>query len=275
MSLDFGTRAQTRYVSWGTMGDDEMTAGTIFAWIYPTDAGTGVFDNTVLSRWTPAPGDYCGLAVGDQNVSFQRVRATLYTVVTSSSNNVVNNAWQFVAAVWNTGGVNGDQKAYWGNLTTIVTEVATYTSQAVGSGALTGMATNVYTGGNPDSTFEVDFAGRIAIVGRCTSQLTLGQLQTVQWRLLPALSFSATLFSILGYAGTGTQPDWSGSGNNGTVTSATVGDHVPIGLPFGFDLGWMGAFTSLTVDQYFSAMRYPPQIYPRFTRMIPSGNVPR
>ena len=39
----------------------------------------------------------------------------------------------------------------------------------------------------------------------------------------------------VGYNGTGTQADWSGHGNSGTVTGATVSAHVPLGPQFGFD----------------------------------------
>ena len=41
----------------------------------------------------------------------------------------------------------------------------------------------------------------------------------------------------------GTQPDWSGNGNSGAVTGATVADHVPLGPPFGFDPEWQGITT--------------------------------
>lgn len=53
--------------------------------------------------------------------------------------------------------------------------------------------------------------------------------------------------NIIGYwpLGMGSpEPDWSGQGNNLTVTGATIADHVPIAPPFGFDLGWQGAFAA-------------------------------
>jgi hypothetical protein len=43
-------------------------------------------------------------------------------------------------------------------------------------------------------------------------------------------------FWHLGANGVGTQPDWSGNANAGTVTGATVSDHVPLGPWFGYDL---------------------------------------
>ena len=56
--------------------------------------------------------------------------------------------------------------------------------------------------------------------------------------------------SLVGYwrVGVGSpDPDWSGQANNMTVAGTTVADHVRLGLPFGFDLGWQGAFTAAAV----------------------------
>lgn len=35
--------------------------------------------------------------------------------------------------------------------------------------------------------------------------------------------------------GSSPEPDWSGNGNNGTVTAAVAADHIPVGPIFGFD----------------------------------------
>ena len=75
------------------------------------------------------------------------------------------------------------------------------------------------------------------------TDLALAEIQRQQFRPHPLAS--TLVFCMLGYAGTGTQPDWSGNGNNGTVTGATVADHVPLGA-FGFQ-GWPGAFTAAAV----------------------------
>ena len=40
---------------------------------------------------------------------------------------------------------------------------------------------------------------------------------------------------MLGYNGTGTQPDWSGNANSCTVSGATLSNHAPIGAPFAFN----------------------------------------
>src|SRR3990172_4138139 len=51
----------------------------------------------------------------------------------------------------------------------------------------------------------------------------------------------------IGVRGSSPDPDWSGQANNMTVAGTTVADHVRLGLPFGFDLGWQGAFTAAAV----------------------------
>jgi len=55
------------------------------------------------------------------------------------------------------------------------------------------------------------------------------------------------LVAYLELFGYGTQePDWSGSGNHATtITGTMVIDHPPLRPPFGFDRGWMGAFTAI------------------------------
>jgi hypothetical protein len=57
----------------------------------------------------------------------------------------------------------------------------------------------------------------------------------LQFAPLPVWNMTETkALYELGYSGSGNQPDYSGTGNTLTVTSATVGTHVPLGSPFGF-----------------------------------------
>jgi len=46
--------------------------------------------------------------------------------------------------------------------------------------------------------------------------------------------------------GASPEPDFSGNALNGTVTGTSVADHAPVAPPFGFDMGWMGAFAAAT-----------------------------
>ncbi len=47
------------------------------------------------------------------------------------------------------------------------------------------------------------------------------------------------------YGADSPEPDWSGQGNGMTLTNSPAqADHAPVASPFGFDLGWQGAFTA-------------------------------
>ena len=79
--------------------------------------------------------------------------------------------------------------------------------------------------------------------------MPLAQMQALQFNLHPTTN--TLLLSHYGYNGTGTQPDWSGNGHNGTVTGATVADHVPMppAFPYGDD-----DVTELIAAQAFTRM---------------------
>jgi hypothetical protein len=74
-----------------------------------------------------------------------------------------------------------------------------------------------------------DFDGEVALFGMVDQAWTLAQVIAQQWTLSP-ISPPYKVFWNLGFAGSAsqTQPDWSGNGNNGTVTNATVAPHVPL-----------------------------------------------
>lgn len=134
------------------------------------------------------------------------------------------------------GGAGEVVNIYLGDLSTVPTE-CTYGTATDGSGTVTDdSAANLWVGNNPGGTLA--WQGRIAGVHFCDRVLTLGEIQR-QWMRFDA-NANSRIISHLGFNGTGTQPDWSGSGNPGTVTGATVANHVPSGAPFGFNLGWQG-----------------------------------
>jgi hypothetical protein len=145
------------------------------------------------------------------------------------------NAWLFIAVAYNT---SVAPQIYTGTLTTSAAEVS-YNSQDAGSGA-TGdnNANNQFVGafgagttGNPNAD--------IAWVGIWNRKLSSGEIAAQQFR--PRVTSGSVLFTHYGYNGLSTQPDWSGNGNNGTVTGTPPGaaDHVPLGPFFGADVGYV------------------------------------
>jgi len=85
----------------------------------------------------------------------------------------------------------------------------------------------------------VGWDGNIAIVAVVDRVLTLGEIQS--WQFRPRVVSGTKLFCHLGYDGVGDQADWSGTVGTGTNTGATQADHVPLGPTFGLDLNSPGS----------------------------------
>lgn len=231
MALDFGTLGQAREVDHGTLSSENFSAGTFIFWAFVTDQST--FDITFFSK----SAEFRFATDDANNWALRRNRATANINVISNSY-ITTNAWNFVAGVFDSAGADGDQRLYIGDDTTTVVEVSSYATQVVGSGALNDITgSNFLVGDGP--SFLGPFGGRIAVVGMWNTVLTLGQIRSLQW--FPRNLFSPLLLCQYGFNGTGTQADLSGNGNAGTVTGATVIDHVPLGPPFGFDVGLLVA----------------------------------
>ncbi len=144
--------------------------------------------------------------------------------------------WVFVAFVYD-GGATPRMHIYHGSLTALAAE-ASYAAEADGAGARTSDSADLHIGTN--RTAEGGWEGDIAIFQIEGRAMTLAECQN--WQFRPRVLADTRLFLHLGFNGTGTQPDWSGNGNSGAGTAVSVVDHVPLGPPFGFDLGWQGNF---------------------------------
>lgn len=172
------------------------------------------------------------------NVALHITRDTSNCDYRTNDTPLTVDAWNFVAGIYDSGAGAGEiVNIYVGDLTTEAVE-STYGVANDGSGTNTTDAADSLGIGNRLPTANLPWNGQIAIVAYCNVALSLAQCRDWQWR--PRKIASAVLYSHYGFNGTGTQPDWSGNGNSGTVTSATVADHVPLGPAFGFDLGWQG-----------------------------------
>jgi hypothetical protein len=138
----------------------------------------------------------------------------------------VQNTWNYVGFTFDiAGSANEVIQIYKGNLTTVAAEIS-YAYRTDGSGTLNSDAAANFSIGNA-SGYGAAWPGTIAWFAHWNRVLTLAEV--VEQQFNPHVTSGCVLFMHLGYNGTGTQPDWSGNGNNGTVTSATVSDHVPLG----------------------------------------------
>ena len=149
----------------------------------------------------------------------------------SSNSTLVSGSWQCVAVTFDN--TNGP-KLYAGSLSAPIAE----TGYAVGPTAPSGTrvsdaAQNFYIGNDEGAgaSFTKAWPGSIASFALWNRVLSLGELLDQQFS--PRVTSGCVLFAHLGFNGTGVQPDWSGKGNNGTVTGATQSAHAPLARPFG------------------------------------------
>jgi hypothetical protein len=172
-------------------------------------------------------------------------QSTTHTEYQTDNANCAANKWWFIAADYDVGGASRHH-IYRGDLTTAATE-CTYSVNQDGSGTRASDASWPFVIGNRRQTgvWAVAYRGDIAWVGLWNRVLTLKEIIEQQFR--PHKTSGCVLFTHLGFNGTGTQYDLSGNGNNGTVTGASVADHVPLTLPFGYDLGTIN-FSTATAD---------------------------
>ena len=218
---------------------DNVNTFTYLMWLYRT--GTNTTDVATLVTKGSFPDSRHELSVSDIDGTSMLVvvdRATTDAAATASTA-IDLNAWNFIGATFSA--TNGP-KIFKGSLTSLLAEVAYSSGPTTGAGAVgDDSATNLEVGGRSGSTTG-SMPARIAWVGIWNVEMTLAQMQTQQFR--PHVTSGCVLFSHLGFNGTGTQPDWSGNGNSGTVIDATLGDHIPLMAPWGLITEWLGAFAA-------------------------------
>ena len=137
------------------------------------------------------------------------------------------NVWAFVGGEWDEPA--GLSNCYAGSLSSIVTlqngALTNTGSVMTNDAALSCVIGNAVNGGTLSANSNIAYC---QIWNR-----VIGIEEFRRQQFHPHKSLGSVGFYLLGYAGTGTQPDWSGNGNNGTVTGATVAAHVPLGPIFG------------------------------------------
>jgi hypothetical protein len=227
MSLLFGAATSDRCEINNTSANlDDLTAVTILMWVYPTAATSNRFwfrkDNNPAatnrkSARFPAGGNL-------NRVEFVVTRATTNASATSATNSVSTNLWQFFAFTYDE---TDGPRIFRGTLTSRVVELGYSAGPTVGAGATTTDGSTLWIGNQQAASPSLAFTGRIAAFSYIAKRMTLLELATQQFCFMSAFGDSRVLMQ-LGYNGTGTQPDWSGNFNSGTVTGATVAPHVPV-----------------------------------------------
>lgn len=226
MSIDFSGATTGRIDCGAGSSVNSLSPLTVAAWVYPTSLATG---RRIFAKSGGGVAVNLGMDVGTSSrlALFVDYTGTDLTVISASSL-LSTNSWQFVAGV--DGGAGVAPKLFHGTRSAAVAEVGSYTTQTTPSGSRGDDGANVLYVGN-QSTFNAAWPGWIFWIGLYNEALSAGQLRRLQMH--PRVTANCRLFMFPGLLGTGTQPDWSGQKNNGTLGGTTaLARNAPI--PFSF-----------------------------------------
>lgn len=226
-SLTFAVDGDRIAYNSATLGS--ITDGTIMMRVYLTDA-------TARQLLLSHIGEGYEIAYrGDvANDPFQASRHRATTYIESAANAASfaaygTNKWLFVAFTWNTSGASTDQKLLIGDAVLGAAEPSAYTSQLLGAGTPGTTNADVYIGNGVVTSRELH--GRVnwaAVYNRSMINLEIIQQQFYEF---PAPG--CVLFTYPGSNGTGTQIDYSGNVNNGTITGTlAISDNPTFGRMF-------------------------------------------
>lgn len=228
MALQFAGGAATDRVNFGSDASlDNLSEITVKVWIKwdAFSANDRLWNKGVDNAGVVA---LLNFQLGSDEIRFKRDRATSNTIAVQTSVNYAVDTWY---CIFCTGHPTNLPRVYFGTLSTILGE-SSYSTQTAGSGAISDESASSFLVGNRDE-LDACMDGTIAFVQIWNTQLSLAECQRHQFH--PTVDANTVLHTHLGYNGTGTQADWSGNGNAGTVTGATQTDHVPLGPFFGAD----------------------------------------
>lgn len=205
---------------------DFLTAATVLMWIYPTTVANAL--RQIIGKKGGANTGWVIFKRGTDGTSWAVQVDRVTADGTVDLPGMQANVWQYIGFSWNT--TTNAFASYRGTLTAVVADV---TALAVpGSGVqVDDSAENLSVGSGNQSASGMS----VAMVQVYNRVLTLAEIRQQQFRPFP--KSGCVLFSHYGFQGTGTQRDYSGAGNVGTVTTATVSAGVPIvPFPYGMDL---------------------------------------
>ena len=229
MALDF-TAASDRVSIAADASINNLSAFTCLIWFY-TDSSAS--DAQVYFRKGENPSRVTLERLSGDADDFEgQVRhATTHATTRTTGVNKPINTHFFTAMTFGDAQATNRIRIYTATLGNIVVE-ASYSTQTDGVGSQNDDSSYPLILGN-QSNFNERLLGRMAFYHLVSSELTLSEIIEQQYH--PHVRSDSQVFMHLGFNGTGTQPDWSGNGNSGTVTGTVVADHVPLGPPFGFD----------------------------------------
>lgn len=231
-ALTFGGATSDRDDRGSGASIDNLASGdlTLWAWLYRTANGDNQY---IMAKHQNFPEGFIftltnSFAEGGLQM-FMGNATTRASYVSDTSNVVALNTWTFVAGTYNA--TAKTCKLYRGTMAAIVAEVSGYSSSTAGVGTVNSDASaNLYIGNGQIGGTASAFKGRIGPCGLVSRALTVGELAQLQFSRRRHRA-GCVMLGRLGENGTSTQPDWSGSGNTGTITGATAADGPPLRRP--------------------------------------------
>lgn len=217
----------TDYIQANSNRSDSFTTMTLMAWIK-----LNTLQETYIARFGAARNFAFHNASTDE-VYLGIARATQASNYITTDFNATTGTWYFVAAVYN------EDNTVWGGgqaielATGTVTSLATQrtsTAQAglTGSGSTTALSNDTVYVTNRDNNDTRRLDGDIAFYAYFGSELSLEQIQSIQFDPLAALKYSPATLLIPGLASATACPDWSGNGDHFTATNMTISAHLPL-----------------------------------------------
>ncbi len=224
MALKFTNAASNRVVL--DAGLDNENTYTVLIWARRTA------DVTFRSPWAKGGGSATPVrkfldtwASVDQIAFRGSKRTTTNAEAISNTGAFPLNTWMMIACTYDS---SDGPRIFTGTLTAEAAEIS-YASRTAGSGTEEDDSDQPWLIGQGDNIDQNgSFPGEVAIFAHFRRRMTLAEI--VAWQFAPYSDADCDIFMELGYNGTGTQPNLTSLGNgiNGTVTGATVVDHVPI-----------------------------------------------
>jgi hypothetical protein len=249
------TAATSDVIDHGTLGSWDPSAFTWAIWVKfdSIDPVRGVLCKTIDGG---SPVECSLLTVNTNKLQFQWRGTGSWTVARSADDDITTGTWYFVAVTADITLGSDFAIMYLGTLTSTVADVTDTRADDATSESIAG---GVCRAGNRIPGDNESNGASIAMYGMWPGVLTPGQLKILQWS--PRL-WSANDPQVLSYPGmvgsASSITDLSGNGFVGTGTGLAIADHVPLGPPFGFDLGWQGAFTTpAAASNVFPSRRHP------------------
>lgn len=224
MSLTFGGATSDR-VNCGTgTALANLSTYTWIGWVNLTTITNGRHFFAKTDSSTPFGGKSLRMLTSGA-IRADVTRSTTGAQYIANTGSLTTGAWTLLACSYDAGAASGEVfNIYTGSLTALATEVG-YSTTTNGSGSTVNDNLASFKLGNNDGETAA-MQGQMGPVAMFNRVLTIGEVR--DWQFNPRMMAGCVGFWDLGDNGTGTQPDLSGTGNNGTVTGATQSANPPL-----------------------------------------------